>query len=126
MLGEIWRFLVVGGLGTATNLAVFYGLVDVGTTPPLPGATAAFAVAVTQNYLLNELWTFTADRTGEVSGGRYGRFVAFSLMSLAVNLAVLQFLVTRFVFPLLVIPQAVGILAATALNFLSSRFLVFR
>ena len=126
MLGQFVQFAIVGGLGTITNLCIFYALVDRGDSSPLSGACIAFAVAVTQNYILNEIWTFKRRDEAGLSGSRYGKFVIFSILALSLNLAVLQFLIMNFQFALLVIPQAVGILAATALNFVASRWVTFR
>ena len=86
---QILRFSVVGGLGTATNLVLFFFLVDVGTMAPLLGAVLCFAVAVSQNYVLNELWTFATSSGGGLSLDRYRKFVAASLLGLAINAAVL-------------------------------------
>ena len=126
MLGQFIQFAIVGGLGTITNLCIFYALVDRGDSSPLAGACIAFAVAVTQNYILNEVWTFKRRDKSGLSGLRYGKFVIFSILALSLNLAVLQILIMNFQFALLVIPQAVGILAATALNFIASRWVTFR
>ena len=123
---ELGRFALVGGLGTATNLALFFVLVDLGGLAPLPGAVVCFAVAVSQNYAFNELWTFATRGDGRLSWQRYAKFVAASGVGLAVNAVVLAALIASFAFPLLVIPQAVGIAAGTGVNFLASRHLVFR
>lgn len=126
MLEQATRFALVGGLGTVTNLTCFFLMVDLGPIPALAGATIAFAIAVTQNYVLNELWTFNPGRRNRVARGRYVKFVGFSLVALGVNLTVLKLLLDNFSFPLKVIPQAGGILCATAVNFAASRFVVFR
>lgn len=129
-LPEAWvqlgRFALVGGLGTGTNLALFFVLVDLGGMGPLVGAVVCFAVAVSQNYVLNELWTFTTRGEGALSWRRYAKFVGASGLGLAVNAAVLAALIAAFAFPLLVIPQAAGIATGMAVNFLASRHLVFR
>ena len=57
---------------------------------------------------------------------RYWKFVLASLVGLAVNAVVLAVLIETFTFPLLVIPQAIGILAGMAVNFVASRTLVFQ
>ena len=126
LIKQIAQFATVGGLGTVTNLIVFFVLVDLYGVAPLVGATVAFAVAVSQNYALNELWTFNHEGQNRIEGRRYLKFVFFSALALGANLAVLQLLISRFDFPVLVIPQAMGILAATALNFLTSRLVTFR
>jgi putative flippase GtrA len=118
---------IVGGLGTVTNLALFYALVDVGGMAALLGAVACFAVAVSQNYVLHEWWTFaTLSGEAKLSLGRYGKFVVASLVGLAVNAAVLAALIAFYEFPLLVIPQAIGIAAGMAVNFVASRQIVFQ
>jgi dolichol-phosphate mannosyltransferase len=123
---QLLRFSVVGGLGTLTNLVLFYFLVDVGGAAPLLGAVLCFAVAVSQNYALNELWTFATSSGGGLSLDRYGKFVVASLLGLAVNVSVLSVLLWLYPFPLAVIPQAIGIAAGMAFNFLASRQVVFR
>jgi dolichol-phosphate mannosyltransferase len=129
-LPEAWvqlvRFALVGGLGTVTNLVLFYLFVDVGGMGPILGAVVCFGIAVSQNYALNELWTFATRGEGALAWGRYAKFVAASLVGLAVNAAVLAGLIAWREFPLMVIPQAVGIAAGTIVNFLASRHLVFR
>ena len=124
-LTQLVRFGIVGGLGTVTNLFLFYGLVDLGDLAPLLGTVVCFAVAVSQNYVLNELWTFATAGDGELAWSRYAKFVAASLVGLGVNLAALAALIAAATFPLLVIPQALGIGAGMAINFVASRSLVF-
>ena len=126
VIEQATRFALVGGLGAVTNLVCFFLMVDLGGISPLLGALVAFAIAVSQNYVLNELWTFNPDRTNRISWGRYVTFVGFSLFALSVNLLVLKLLLDSFSFPLKVIPQAVGILCATGVNFAASRFVTFR
>jgi putative flippase GtrA len=122
---QLVRFAIVGGLGTLTNLILFFALVDVGGMAPLLGTIECFAVAVSQNYVLNELWTFATAGGANLAWRRYAKFVAASLLGLAINAAVLAALIRAHAFPLLVIPQAVGIAAGTAVNFVASRYLVF-
>jgi putative flippase GtrA len=123
---QIAQFAMVGGLGTVTNLIAFFVLVDVSGVTPMRGAIVAFGIAVAQNYALNELWTFNPEGQNRIQGRRFLKFTFFSAIALGVNLAVLQLLINRFDFPFFVIPQAIGILAATALNFLTSRLVTFR
>ena len=124
------RFAVVGGLGTLTNLVLFYLLVDGwAAVSALAGAAICFAVAVSQNYVLNERWTFRVVGTGTsavLDLARYFKFVAASGIGFAVNAAVLVALQALYEFPLAVVPQAVGIAAGMAFNFVVSKFVVFR
>ena len=128
------KFALVGGLGTVTNLALFFVLVDValfGTVPPLVGSAICFLVAVSQNYVLNELWTFRWASGGDsrresLSLHRYAKFVTASLVGFAINAGVLLALLSAFAFSLALIPQAIGILAGMLFNFIASRRVVFR
>jgi putative flippase GtrA len=132
--GQFARFALVGGLGTVTNLVLFFVLVDVailGTVPPLVGSGICFLVAVSQNYVLNELWTFRWAPDEEsprpsLSLHRYAKFVTASLVGFAINVGVLLALLSASAFSLALIPQAIGILAGMLFNFIASRRVVFR
>jgi putative flippase GtrA len=126
LIKQFIQFGMVGGLGTVTNLVIFFVLVDVLGVRPIPGAIASFAVAVTQNYIFNELWTFNDAGRNQISKHRFGKFVLFSSLALCVNLAVLELLLRNFEFPYYVIPQSAGIVAATLLNYATSRLITFK
>lgn len=53
------RFSVTGGLGTITNLIIFYLISDLLSFPSNIGAIISFVFAVTQNYFINHFWTFS-------------------------------------------------------------------
>jgi putative flippase GtrA len=123
---QLTHFAVVGGLGTVTNLVIFFVIVDLLGTPAMLGAVISFCFAVTQNYVFNELWTFNEDGNNQVTRKRFGKFLFFSSLALCVNLALLKYLIANYEFAYYVIPQAVGIVAATIFNFVSSRLVTFR
>ena len=52
------QFLIVGLLGTITNLVLFYIFVDILFYPPIIISVLSFLFASMQNYLLNHFWTF--------------------------------------------------------------------
>ncbi len=120
----VLRFAVVGCLGTATNALVFFAMVDAAGLPAGVGAVGAFAVAVSQNYLLNQRWTFGAWGT-QFLVTRYLKFVAASLGALAVDLVVLHLLLSAMAFPVKTIAQLAGIASGAVVNYLASRYLVF-
>jgi putative flippase GtrA len=120
------KFLIVGMLGTLTNLAVFFVIVDLRKWNPTIGAIVAFAVAVAQNYVLNHFWTFAHQvRGASVSVRGYVRFVVVALVALGINLVVLWIVLAIFDPPWKVIAQAAGILSGTAINYVGSKFWVF-
>ena len=120
------KFLVVGGLGTATNLAIFFVTVDLRGWNPTIGAVLAFVVAAGQNYLLNHYWTFSHQVPRSASVGGFVRFLLVALVALSVNLGLLWAVLIAFDPPWKVIAQAVGILGGTAINYLGSKHWVFR
>lgn len=111
------RFCVVGVSGYAVNLAVFAALFDLAGVHHLAAAVAAFAVAVTNNFLLNKYWTF---RHHDVPASlQAARYLLVSLAALGLNLVILQALVVA---QMPEIPaQALAVLAVTPVNFLLNR-----
>jgi putative flippase GtrA len=120
------RFLLVGGLGALTNLAIFFVTVDFQGWNPTVGAVCAFVAAAAQNYLLNHRWTF-AHQVGDtgVSLRGYARFMSVAVAALGINIVVLWTILFLFDPPWKVIAQAVGISAGTAVNFVGSKYWVF-
>ena len=117
MLKKLLKFAVTGGLGTVTNLVLFFIFADkIGINPTFV-SVFCFLIAGTQNYTLNHLWTFRAQEA---------KFLLASLVGLFVNLAVLNILLRVCDWPYKVIPQAVGILCGMVFNFIASNFFVFK
>lgn len=121
------RFLIVGGLGTITNLAIFFILVDLQHWNPTVGAVIAFVASAAQNYILNHYWTFARQVAGAAASVQgYARYLTVALVALGVNLAVLWAVIALFDPPWKVIAQAAGILGGTAINYLGSKHWVFK
>ena len=125
---ELLRFLrfgLVGGSGVAVNMAALWLLhlqlgFNLGRS-----SVAAIALAIVNNFLWNNFWTFGARG---IQARRAGRFVAISLVGMVVNVAVLHALVAAglALSPVLVETQLAlpanlaGILVATGWNFLAN------
>ena len=107
----IAKFVVVGGSGTVLNTAVLYLLYRWLHVPLMAASAVAVEVAVVNNYLLHDRWTFG---TRSPSLRRFAKFNAASLGGLAVNVLVL-WLLTRVGLHYLVANLA-GIAAAFAVN----------
>ena len=119
---QLVRFSLVGASGYVINLAVYSTFVVVFDTQYVLAALIAFCVAVTNNFLLNRIWTFRA-RDGRMTF-QAPRFLAVSLLALVVNLLVLELLVgVADVHKIL--GQAAAILAATPLNFVGNKLWSF-
>jgi putative flippase GtrA len=119
---QLLRFGAVGGSGYVVNILVFTIVVHAVGLGHLVAATAAFLVAVTNNFLLNRHWTFDA-REGH-AGFQAARFFAVSLVAFAFNLVVLELLITRGGLPA-VPAQALAIIAATPLSFVGNKLWSF-
>ena len=120
---QLVRFGLVGLSGYVVNLAVFAALVHGPGIDYRIAATAAFLVAVANNFLWNRTWTFRA-RAGH-AGFQAARFLLVSVAAFGLNLAVLHLLVESG--GLAEVPaQALAIAAATPLNFLGNKLWSFR
>lgn len=119
---QLLRFLVVGASGYAVNLAVFYVVVHPLGADYRVGASAAFVVALANNFFWNRHWTFEAN-AGH-AGFQAARFVLVSLAAFAVNLVALELLVQAG--GVAEMPaQALAILIATPVNFLGNKLWSF-
>jgi putative flippase GtrA len=119
---QLVKFCVVGGSGYVVNLSVFAIVVEVLDAHHLVGATAAFVVAVTNNFWWNRHWTFKA---GEGHAGfQAARFFTVSIAAFLFAASVLELLVS--VADVAEVPaQAISIIAATPLNFIGNKMWSF-
>ena len=124
---QIPKFLTVGLLGTLTNLILFYILADRWGFAALPVSTGTFFISSLQNYYLNHIWTFS-DRTINQPVGfiSYVKYLFVALAGLVINLFLLWWILFLFSPPLKVMAQAVGIAGGTIINFIGSKYWVFR
>lgn len=123
---KLLKFALVGGSGSVLNLGLFFLLVDEAGMDPTAGAVICFAVAVTWNYFLNNLWTFRAQIEDEKpSMGRYLRFVAVCLAGLGMNVGALNLVLALFHPVYKVIGQAAGIACGLAINYIGSNLFAF-
>jgi putative flippase GtrA len=127
LIYEFLRFGVTGGLGLITNLLIFFLLVDLAGLQEIPVSIGCFIIAGTQNYFLNHLWSFR-EYTGNtrVSVKRWAMFLLGALAGLCVNIFVMKQVLAAFVLPWKFIAQACGIAAGMIINFIISKFIIFR
>ena len=119
---QLLRFGIVGASGYVVNLAVFALATGPAGLGHRAAATAAFLVAVTNNFGWNRHWTFRAG----AGRARFqaARFLVVSLAAFLLALALLELLVAAGVAALAA--QAIAILCATPVNFLGNRLWSFR
>lgn len=120
---QLVRFGTVGASGYVINLAVFAAAVHGAGFDKGIAATAAFVVALSNNFVWNRLWTFRA--SDGHAGFQAARFCVVSLAAFAFNLIVLYALVDGL--GAAEVPaQAVAIIAATPMNFIGNKLWSFR
>jgi putative flippase GtrA len=120
---QLIKFCAVGASGYVVNLSVFAAFVGLLDTHHLVAATAAFVVAVLNNFWWNRHWTFRA--RGGHAGFQAARFFAVSVAAFVVAAAILELLVS--VVGVAEVPaQAISIIAATPLNFIGNKMWSFR
>ena len=120
---QLIKFCAVGGSGYMVNLSVFALCVEVIGLHHLVGATAAFVVAVMNNFWWNRHWTFRAGQGH--AGFQAARFFIVSVAAFLFAASVLELLVSVAELPELP-SQAIAIVAATPLNFIGNKMWSFR
>lgn len=122
---QLFQFAVVGGSGYVINLVVFAALTGLADVHHLLAAVAAFAVAVTNNFVLNRIWTFQGQGARDHHAGfQAARFFTVSIGGLGVNLLVLTLLVDLAAIAELP-AQAIAVAAATPVNFIGNKLWTF-
>ena len=85
---QLLKFCAVGASGYVVNLCVFAACVGLLDTHHLVAATAAFVVAVLNNFWWNRHWTFRA--RGGHAGFQAARFFTVSIAAFLFAAAMLE------------------------------------
>jgi dolichol-phosphate mannosyltransferase len=118
------QFLTVGGLGTVVNLALLTAVLRLGVSAK-PAVATAIVLSMCFNFVLNRRFSFGESRKDSWIRQFIGFMTACSVGALINYAVTLLFMGASFALR----PQLaalVGIAAATAFNFVASRYLVFR
>ena len=86
------KFAIVGSIGMCINLSILYCFTEILNFYYIFSEIVAFTVAVTNNYILNKLWTFKRKLEEEFII-KFFEYVFINLISLALNLYILFLLV---------------------------------
>jgi putative flippase GtrA len=119
---QLFKFGLVGGSGYVINLGVFALLSNSFGVHHLIAAVGAFCVAVSSNFFWNRHWTFVAGHGH--AGFQAARFFAVSIAALAINLVVLEALVSGGTLGDLP-AQAIAVAVAMPFNFLGNKLWTF-
>jgi putative flippase GtrA len=114
----IGKFLAVGCTGLIVNNAVLYTSYELLRLPLTLASTLATSLAIGNNFLLNDRWTFKGHRDLSTIEA-FARFGLISVTGLLVSTSTLWVLVTYFSVNFLVANLA-GIALSTASNFVAN------
>jgi len=94
-IGQFFKFIIVGGLGTLLNLGLLYLFTDIFGYSIIFSGSIVFIVVSINNFVLNKVWTFK-ENLKERFLREYLKFIVVSLMAFSVNLIIFLFLVVYF------------------------------
>lgn len=120
-----FRFLVIGGLGTLSNLIIFYLLADILRVEPILSAVVAFIAAVSQNYVLNHYWSFRQVVDYPASFKAFLKYTGVNFVGLLINLVVLKFIIVYFSPDPKATAQLIGIAFGTIASYFGAKHFVF-
>ncbi|GMO58824.1 MAG: hypothetical protein Ta2G_18830 [Termitinemataceae bacterium] len=124
---QFLKFAITGGLGTITNLVIFFLCADKADLPEIPVSIICFIIAGTQNYTINHRWSFANNMNKTpLSIQKWFSFLCGSLAGLAINIMVMQSIIQNFSLPYKFIAQGCGIACGMVINFTISKLFVFR
>jgi dolichol-phosphate mannosyltransferase len=115
---RLGKFLVVGGTGIVVNNAALYAFYQVLRLPLVFASMFAVALAIGNNFVLNDRWTFNQPHDA-ASRWRLVRFSLVSIAGLVLTTVTLWALVTYLGVHYLV-ANLVGIGLATGSNFIAN------
>ena len=121
------KFCLTGGAGTITNIVIFFILVDCFAFNDILSNVICFLIAVTQNYIINEKWTFNYENNEDnnISIKRWGNFIIASLLGYLFNILTYIFLILIHSFHYKTTPLVIGILVGLFFNYFLSAKIIF-
>ena len=119
------KFAIVGAMGVVVNLGSFTLLLAMGMNKFL-ASPLAIEVSIVSNFLFNNYWTFRWRKTKDRAYIKGLKFNAISLVALGVSYS--TFVALSRAFPQLPpqIPQLVGIVPATLVNYFLNSYWTFK
>lgn len=126
MIRQILFFAVAGVIGLLVDIAVLYAVRD--AIGPFYGRAMSFLAAVLATWLVNRAFTFRGRSSGLSRKREFTAYLTLMLAGGAVNYAAYSALVlgSATVRQHLFLGVAAGSLAGMAVNFITSKYVLFR
>lgn len=126
MIRQVLFFAVAGVIGLLVDIAVLYAVRD--AIGPFYGRVVSFLAAVLATWLVNRTYTFGGHSSGLSRKREFTAYLTLMLVGGAVNYAAYSALVlgSATVRQHLFLGVAAGSLAGMAVNFLTSKYVLFR
>jgi len=124
-LPALWRvvkFCIVGSSGLIIDTIVLASLVELLQVDPRRAVCGSFVVAVIWNYLFDHSWTFRYPQRKTVR--QFLKFLLVCLAGLSARILALHLMIEHTSIHYLM-ANFLGVIVATSINFLGSRFFVF-
>ena len=123
---KLFQFGIVGSVGAVINLTVYFIASDIFHLNLNMSAISAFFVAVSNNYVLNHLWTFKDESNNDaVSFHEFTYYFFGNIFGLIINLVVLNIVVSYVGVNNHFFGQALGIFMGMLSNFIFAKKIVF-
>jgi putative flippase GtrA len=119
--GRLVRFALVGGVGTVAYYVALWVMVEKLNVGVLTATSIAFALVVTENYVLHYHWTYVSS---EDHLAALPKFIGMSVAGFFINWAMMFVGVAQLSLNYLAV-QAVAIAVVVAWNYVLSRWWIF-
>jgi len=121
---EFFKFAVVGLIRTFVNITILYLLTENLGIYYLFSAVISFIIAMTNNFILNKIWTF-GEQINLNLIEKYLKFLLVSIIALAINLLFL-YTFTEIFEIYYIISQVLAITISLIINFIGNKFWTFK
>ncbi len=122
-LGQVSRFLLVGGLIFIVDGLVLFALINAFSLPPLVSRTVSCSVALMAAFYLHARFTFLASP----SRGALFRYLVSQSISAGLNFSVYAvWLIYGYSYQAPLIGLTIGSISATIFNYFVNKYFVYR
>jgi putative flippase GtrA len=123
---KLFKFGIVGSVGALINFFIYFLASEILHLSVNMSAILAFCVAVSNNYVLNHLWTFRAENeSNSVNVRQFVYYLFGNIQGLIINLIVLNLVIFLAGINAHYWGQGLGILLGMLSNFIFAKAFVF-